>query len=67
MPEPKPTADAIGTYVDVAAPLLGLTIDPAWRDGVVGHLAAILAAADRALSGPLPDDLDAAPVFEAAP
>ncbi|WP_287745668.1 DUF4089 domain-containing protein [Methylobacterium sp.] len=68
MPENHPpSADAIGAYVDAAAPLLGLTVDPAWRDGVVGHLGAILAAAGRALSEPLPDELEAAPVFEAAP
>ncbi|GJD52552.1 hypothetical protein OPKNFCMD_5318 [Methylobacterium crusticola] len=67
MPETPPASAALGPYVDAAAPVLGLAIDPAWRDGVTTHLAAILAAAQRVTGFPLPDTLEAAPVFEAAP
>ncbi|MEH3147766.1 MAG: DUF4089 domain-containing protein [Methylobacterium frigidaeris] len=58
---------ALGGYVDAAAPLLGLSLAPEWREGVIAHLSAILAAGGRFDGFPLPDEAEAAPVFEAAP
>ncbi len=55
----------LATYVDHAAPLLGLTLTPEQRDGVVKNLATTFAVAQLVLDFPLPDDVDAAPVFEA--
>ena len=56
---------AIEAYVDHAAPLVGLTLTPEQRGGVVRNLATTLAVAQLVLDFPLPDDVDAAPVFEA--
>jgi Protein of unknown function (DUF4089) len=56
---------AIEAYVDHAAPLVGLTLTPEQRDGVVRNLATTFAVAQLVLDFPLPDDVDAAPVFEA--
>ncbi|MFE1603231.1 DUF4089 domain-containing protein [Methylobacterium sp. ID0610] len=66
-PEAPPSPEALAAYLDAAAPLLGLTVEPEWRDGVIGHLATLLGAAGRVLGHPLPDETEAAPVFEAAP
>jgi len=56
---------AIEAYVDHAASLVGLTLTPEQRDGVVRNLATTFAVAQLVLDFPLPDDVDAAPVFEA--
>ncbi|RVU15787.1 DUF4089 domain-containing protein [Methylobacterium oryzihabitans] len=64
---PSPDPAALGAYVDAAAPLLGLAIAPDWHEGVVAHLSAILAAGARFDGFALPDEAEAAPVFEAAP
>ena len=56
---------AIEAYVDHVAPLMGLTLTPEQRDGVVKNLATTFAVAQLVLEFPLPDDVDAAPVFEA--
>ncbi|WP_407050406.1 DUF4089 domain-containing protein [Methyloraptor flagellatus] len=44
---------------------LGLVIDPAWRPTVVANMTAVARAADLVMSWPLPEDIEAAPVFEA--
>jgi predicted ATP-grasp superfamily ATP-dependent carboligase len=61
MAAPDPRAAA--ALVDAAASLLELRIDPAYRDGVAEHLARILTAAALVTEFPLPDDIEAAPVF----
>jgi hypothetical protein len=45
------------------APLVGLTIAPAWREGVATHLAAAVAAAALMAEWPQDDDAEPAPVF----
>ena len=55
----------VGAFVDAAAPILGLAIDPAWRDGVIGNLKAVASAAGLVLAFPLEDELEPAPVFGA--
>ena len=59
----QPAFDA-DRYLDTVAPALGLTIDPAWRAGVLAHLTATAKAAGRVLDFPLDDEIEAAPVFE---
>ena len=61
------TRDAVAmaaACVDHAAALLGLTIEPAWREGVVRNLAGHLMAARLVMEFPLRDEDESAPVFE---
>ncbi|MDB5557323.1 MAG: hypothetical protein JWQ36_257 [Enterovirga sp.] len=64
---PSPTLDDAGAaaIVDAMAPLLGLSIDPAWRGEVAMNLVVIANAARLVLDFPLPDELEPAPVFRA--
>ena len=50
-------------YVDAAAALIGLPIDPEHRPGVVLNLARIAQMAALVLEYPLPDEAEPAPVF----
>jgi hypothetical protein len=59
---PSPDTADVARYVEEAAPLLGLSIPPACREGVVRNLAVLLAAGF--LVGEFPvGDLETAPVF----
>jgi len=51
------------TYVDAAAAMLGLALDPAHRSGVVLNLQRIAEMAALVMEFALPDDCEAAPVF----
>ena len=53
----------IAAYVDHAAPLVGLALTPEQRDGVIRNLAITFVVAELIMAFPLPDDVDAAPVF----
>jgi len=58
-----PDPVAVGRYVDESAPLIGLTIPPECRDGVVRNLAGLLAAG--LLLGEFHvGETESAPVFE---
>jgi hypothetical protein len=57
-------SDHIAAYVDQAAALLGLTLAPEHRPGVVASLTLLGEIAGPLLDFPLPETLDAAPVFE---
>lgn len=59
---PPPDLDA---YAAAAAPLLGLTLDPAWIVPVTANLRVLAAAANLVQDFALPDEAEAAPVFEA--
>ncbi|KQQ23112.1 hypothetical protein ASF53_23180 [Methylobacterium sp. Leaf123] len=59
---PMPDLDA---YAAAAAPLLGLTIDPAWTGAVAANLRVLHAAAALVGLFPLPDTAEAAPVYTA--
>ena len=50
-------------YVDAAAALIGLPIDPAHRPGVVLNLERIAQMAALVMAFPLPDEIEPAPVF----
>ena len=49
--------------IERLAVLLGLTIDPASRDAVREYFAGLLAVSRLVTDFPLPEDLEAAPVF----
>lgn len=58
------TPDDLGGRVDGAAGLASLTIAAEYRPGVIRAMGVILAAAALVMEFPLPDDVEAAPVFE---
>ncbi|MGV7029487.1 DUF4089 domain-containing protein [Methylobacterium symbioticum] len=64
-PEAPTTEPDLAAYAAAAAPVLGLTLDPAWIAPVVANLRVLRAAADLVAGFPLPDEAEAAPVFEA--
>lgn len=51
-------------YVEQMSELLNLPIAPEYRPGVVKNLATIAAIAQLVTEFPLPDEIEAAPVFE---
>jgi hypothetical protein len=59
------TPDAIDTLIAASAAALALPIDPSWRANVKFHLQLTLAHAARVDEFPLPDEIEAAPVFHA--
>jgi hypothetical protein len=53
------------TVPDLAAvgALIGLTVDPAYRDGVAGYVVELLEAAELLAGFPLDETVEPAPVF----
>jgi hypothetical protein len=60
-----PDAATLDAMIDAGSAALGITIDPAWRDGVRLHLANTLRLARLVDGVALPDETDPAPVFVA--
>jgi hypothetical protein len=54
-------------FIDAAARVLALEIEPDWKPGVRDNLAAGLALARLLTSFPLPDDAEPAPCYEPDP
>jgi hypothetical protein len=52
-------------YVETSAKVLGLPMDPAWKDSVRANIEVIFRLARLVESFELPDDEEPAPVFEA--
>ncbi len=50
-------------YVDAVAELVGLTLDPAHRPGVILNVERIAQMAALVMEFPLPEDTEPAPVF----
>jgi len=66
MPEaPRMTAFDPETYASAASAMLALPIDPTWMQAIVANLRVLHAAAELVGAFPLPDEAEAAPVFEA--
>ena len=61
---PAPGEDAVILYAERMAAAVGLPLDPARKAAVAQHLALLLAAASLVLEFPLPEEVEAAPVFE---
>jgi hypothetical protein len=57
--------EALDAYMDAAVSVLGIPLDPAWRDQVRFHLQLSLRMAELVQGFPLPDEADPAPVFVA--
>ena len=55
----------LDAYIDASAKLLGLTIDPAWKDAVRANLAVTVRMGAIVAAFPLPDEAEPAPVFTA--
>ena len=55
----------IDAYIDAAARVLSIPIDPAWKPAVRENLSVIFAHAGRVADFPLPDEAEPAPVFTA--
>jgi hypothetical protein len=51
-------------YVEQMSEILDLPIDPEYRPGVVKNVASICAIATLVTDFPLPENIEAAPVFE---
>ena len=51
------------TYVDAAAALIGLPLDPAHRPGVILNVQRIAEMAALVMASPLSDETEPAPVF----
>jgi hypothetical protein len=64
MPDTAPLYDP-EAYAPAAAALLGLSLDPAWIGPIAANLRVLAAAAALLDAFPLPDEVDAAPRFEA--
>lgn len=62
-----PTPEELGVYVDGAAKAIGLPIAPEHRPGVIQFLGGLFASAALVMEFPLPEDLEAAPVFDPRP
>jgi hypothetical protein len=52
-------------FIDAAARVLDLTIEPAWKPAVAANLEATLRLAALVMDFPLPDDAEPAAVFAA--
>jgi len=61
----RPKQDFIDELMTAGAQALGLSIDPAWRNGVKFNLRLVLSHAERVDAFALPDDAEPAPVFHA--
>jgi hypothetical protein len=61
MADPKFDAEA---YVEAAAAAVGLPLDPSHRPGVILNLERIAEMAALFMDFPLPDDTEAAPVYQ---
>lgn len=62
------SADAtfdLKAYATAAAGFLGFSIDAAWLPAIIANLEVLHAAAARVSEFPLPDEAEAAPIYEA--
>ena len=57
--------DPLDTYIDAAATVLGLPIDPAWKPAVRMNLDVSLKMARMVQEFPLPDEIEPANIYEA--
>ncbi len=62
LPVPDPGADP-AAFVDAAATLVGLPVDPAFRPGVVANMALAMRMAALVMGRPLPVADEPAPVY----
>lgn len=63
-PSPVPSDEALDDFMQAAAKLLVLSIDPAWSDGVRSNLATAVMMARFVSDFPLPDGAEPAPRYD---
>ncbi|MGL4261463.1 MAG: DUF4089 domain-containing protein [Afipia sp.] len=59
------STDPLDTYIDTAAAILDLQIDPAWKPAVRANLDVSLKMARLVQEFPLPDEIEPAGIYEA--
>ena len=59
------SSDPLEFYIDAAAAVLGLPIEPAWKPAVRENLDVSLKMARMVQEFPLPDEIEPASVYEA--
>ena len=57
--------EALDDFIDAAAKLLSLPIEPEWRSGIKANLQVTLRVGAMVAEFELPDEAEPAPVFEA--
>jgi 1-carboxybiuret hydrolase subunit AtzG-like protein len=57
--------DDIDAWLDANAALLGIPVQPEWREGIRLHLRITRDLARRVMEFPLSDEADPAPIFRA--
>jgi hypothetical protein len=57
--------DPLDDFIDAAARMLDLPLEPEWRDSVKANLQVTLRQAGLVAEFALPDDAEPAPVFQA--
>ena len=62
---PAEPADRIDSYIDAAAEMLALPVEPAWKPAVKANLLINLRLAAAVAEFVLPDEAEPAPVFKA--
>jgi 1-carboxybiuret hydrolase subunit AtzG-like protein len=60
-----PRSDRRLDFIDAAARVLDLAIEPAWKPAIAANLEATLRLAASFMEFPLPDDAEPAPIFVA--
>jgi hypothetical protein len=55
----------LDAFMDASAAVLGIKIEPEWRDAVRANLAVTFRLGGLVLEFPLPDEAEPAPVFTA--
>lgn len=63
-PDNSPS-DPLDSFVDAAAQVLNLPVEPAWRAAVKANLKVIFCQAELFADFPLPDEAEPAPIFTA--
>lgn len=59
------SSDPLDSYIDAAAAVLGLDIEPAWKPAVRANLDTSLKMARMVQEFPLPDEIEPATIYEA--
>jgi hypothetical protein len=59
----KSPSDPLDVFLDAAAQVLDLPVDPAWRAAVKANLSVILSQAALFADFSLPDEAEPAPIF----
>jgi len=60
-----PEQDTLDSYIDAAADVLALPMEPAWKMAIRANLQVTLRLAAMVAEVELPNDAEPAPVFEA--